>query len=1270
MIAPMLRVRLRHARRWFGYATAALLVAMALGAGAMSQLLPLAERHPDRIAAWLSARAGRPVAFDKVETEWTRRGPLLRLDRLRVGSGTQALVIGDAEILVSQYAGLLPGRSFTELRVRGLDLTLERQADGSWQVRGLPGEKQGGDPFSTFERLGELQVIAAKLRIVAPALGVDATLPRVDVRLQVHGDRVRAGVRATMRDEAAPLLGVLDFRRGAGDGRVYLSAKKADFAAWPPLLRIAGVRLARGSGKAEAWLDVHAHRVVAVTASTLVDGVRLQGAPLANGSATAADLGRVEGLARWGLVDGGWRVDARKLRVGTGANAQSLDGLLLAGGRRIALRADAVDAGPLLAVAALSDRLAPGLRAWLSVARPQARLRNVEVAGVRGGALRAHGRVEGFGFAPDNGGPAVVGLAGDVSGDADAVSFVPDPAAQVQFLWPRGFGVVHRVKLHGRIDGWREGAGWRVGTGALAIDGDGYDASVRGGMWFQGDGTRPWIDIATWIGDTPVSQAHKFWIHNVMAPAVVDWLDAALQGGTVRDVRALVTGDLDDWPFRGHQGRFEARATLGDATLKFQPGWPPLQNVDAQVAFVDNGMDVRGKGTLDGIGVRELHAGIEDFGHTRLLVDAKGGGDAARLLALMRDSPLYGQQKETLDALTASGLADVGFALDIPFAEHKSAQIDGTVRLAGVRASDARWKLAFDDMRGGARYDQHGFEAEGLKAKHEGQPGLLSLRAGQGHVRAAGNAFEAELAASMDADALIDRAPQFAWLKPYFDGRSQWTIGVSLPESRSQAAAAPSSLQLRSDLVGTRMTLPAPLGKPAGDALATRIDAQLPLGEGDVAVAFGNRLALRARSGKAGTGVRVVLGASSVGDAPPANGLVATGRAPSLDALDWVLLSRGEGNGGGFPLQRIDVAAAHLQLLGADFRDTRVQVAPAANGATAVQFDGNSLAGAVTIPRDDGATIAGRLQRFWWRGIAAAPPENGDAPASDDVDPGKVPPLNLAFDDLRIGDAKLGSATVRTQQAPGTLKLVQFQSRTAKQKLDASGEWSGRGAAARSRVDMQLDSEDFGAFLDGFGFGGQLARGKGQARLQAAWTGTPMELKLAAVDGTLHIDARDGQLTEVEPGAGRVLGLLSIARLPQRLTLDFHDFFSKGFAFNTLKGDIALGNGQARSDNLRIDGPAAEINIRGVADLRNETYDQTVDVFPKAGNLLTAVGAIAGGPVGAAIGAAANMVLKKPLGQLAAKTYHVSGPWKQPKVDVVARSQAQSQPQPQSQPKD
>ncbi|HEY0310264.1 MAG TPA: hypothetical protein VGC43_03935, partial [Luteimonas sp.] len=158
-MSPSLHRRMRLARRWAGYSAAIALVLAALVVGVASQLLPLAERHPARIAQWLGERVGRPVAFDAVDTRWTRRGPLLRLDNLRLGEGSQAIVVGDAEMLISQYAGLLPGRSFTELRLRGLDLTLQRTADGRWEIRGLPGQQQAqGDPFEALEGLGELQV--------------------------------------------------------------------------------------------------------------------------------------------------------------------------------------------------------------------------------------------------------------------------------------------------------------------------------------------------------------------------------------------------------------------------------------------------------------------------------------------------------------------------------------------------------------------------------------------------------------------------------------------------------------------------------------------------------------------------------------------------------------------------------------------------------------------------------------------------------------------------------------------------------------------------------------------------------------------------------------------------------------------------------------------------------------------------------------------------------------------------------------------------------
>ena len=73
------------------------------------------------------------------------------------------------------------------------------------------------------------------------------------------------------------------------------------------------------------------------------------------------------------------------------------------------------------------------------------------------------------------------------------------------------------MTLDGALAGWREGAGWRVGTPSLRVRGKDFGAHARGSLWFQGDGTRPWIDIAPEIDDAPVTAAKGFWIHHKMS---------------------------------------------------------------------------------------------------------------------------------------------------------------------------------------------------------------------------------------------------------------------------------------------------------------------------------------------------------------------------------------------------------------------------------------------------------------------------------------------------------------------------------------------------------------------------------------------------------------------------------------------------------------------------------------------------------------------------------------------------------------------------------
>lgn len=1251
-----LRRRLRLLRRGIGYGAAVALVLVALVLGAASQVLPLAERHPERIAEWLGERAGRPVAFDRVETEWTRRGPLLRLDNLRIGESGSTLAIGDTEMLVSLYAGLLPGRPFSELRLRGVDLTLERTADGRWQVRGLPGQAQaaeGEDPLAALEPLGELQVIGGRLSIIAPELGIRTRVPRVDVRVRVNGDRVRAGVRAwPVLGGGDPLDAAVDFDRVHGEGTVYAGARRGDLSRWSPLLRMAGVQAVAGRGRAQAWARLREHRVVDVRVRALLDDVRLRSVALA---AHASSFGHVDADVRWRARAGGWRVDAMRLRIGEGAQRQSLDGLLLAGGSEYGVVAERIDAGPLLAVVALSDRIPPRLRDWLRRAQPQARLSEIAVAGRRDGPLRARATVERLGLRSHGDAPGVDGLAGTLQGDRAGFVFAFDPQAVVRLDWPRGFGTTHAVSVRGALSGARDGGGFRLSTSALRVDGDGFGASARGGVHWQGDGSRPRLDLAVALDDAALPVAKGFWVRHRMPEPAVRWLDAALQGGHVRDGRALIAGDLDDWPFLRGEGVFEATGRIDGGRIRFQSDWPATESLDGRVRFFPTGFSFEGRSRLAGIPIPRVSAGIDRYGGGTLQVHAEGATDAARLLALLRQSPLRKTYGDTFRQLGARGPAVADFDLRLPLRPGGRARIEGNVRLADAYLADARWKLAFEQVHGRIAYRDDGVVADALEVRHEGRPARLSLRIGA-FVRQRANAVEADLDTEMATTALLDRAPELAWLRPYVDGRSAWSVAVAVPRT-PPGRSAPTLLQLRSSLVGTALRLPAPLRKPAEVALPATIDAVWPATAGEVRVTLGSTLALRARTRNGQTGVRVQLGGGAVGEPPPA-GLLATGRVAELDAIDWLAITGEDGDGGG--PSRIDVRADRLLLLGGVFPDTRLVVQPAAGGATAVRAEGPALAGAALVPAGRG-TVSGRWQRVHWTparaGLPPGPPTAAAAPVAA-MDPARIPALSFDVDDLRVQQQDLGTAQIRTHPSAAGMRIERLQARRGQQDIVVSGEWTGRAASARTHLVAHVASDDFGALLRGLGYGGRMDGGRGTLDLDAQWPGAPADFSLARLDGRLRLDVRDGRLLEVEPGAGRVLGLLSLAELPRRLTLDFRDFFSRGFAFNRMGGEVRFGDGSARSDDLAIDGPSAAIAIRGTANLRAESFDQTIEVRPKTGNLLTAVGAIAGGPVGAAIGAAANAVLQKPLGGIGARTYRVTGPWEAPKVEVLSREQS------------
>lgn len=282
-----------------------------------------------------------------------------------------------------------------------------------------------------------------------------------------------------------------------------------------------------------------------------------------------------------------------------------------------------------------------------------------------------------------------------------------------------------------------------------------------------------------------------------------------------------------------------------------------------------------------------------------------------------------------------------------------------------------------------------------------------------------------------------------------------------------------------------------------------------------------------------------------------------------------------------------------------------------------------------------------------------------DAPpaAPSGQDPSALPALDFEVADLRVGQLVLGEAVLQARPAGDGLHIDRFRTRSAGYTLDATGDWRRTSAGqTRSQFVVDFSADALGDLLAAFGLGGMVEEGPTTGRLDGYWQGSPGEFSLARFNGRFKLEVGEGALLEVEPGGGgRMLGLISLAEIPRRLTLDFKDFFNKGFGFNTMAGEFVFANGTASTDLLQINGPAAEIRVSGSTDLRRQQYDQRIEVLPKAGGVLPAIGALAGGPVGAAVGVVAQAVLQQPLKEAARTVYRVTGPWGDPEVEVIEK---------------
>ncbi|MEX0871958.1 MAG: DUF3971 domain-containing protein, partial [Aquisalimonadaceae bacterium] len=806
------------------------------------------------------------------------------------------------------------------------------------------------------------------------------------------------------------------------------------------------------------------------------------------------------------------------------------------------------------------------------------------------------------------------------------------------------------AEAHWRLDS----EGWRLDVDESVMDNS--DGRVVSRFTLARRQQEPlFVDLRANLRGEPGNAAriYRYLPAGIMRDGLLAWLDRGIEAGTVGSADVIFFGHAPDFPFQNGRGHFEVRADATDATLNYLPEWPALTGLRAHLHFQGRSMRITADGgDIGGARLLRAEAVIPELGRTPLAITGRMQAAGASMLGFLRDVPLTGPAlDQTLSTMHLDGDHGLSLALEIPFGG-RPVDVDGRIELneAGFRVP--AWDLSLESINGAVSFDRSGVTASGVLGRFRGAPLVLSAEnreVGNGGrlIRLRADARQVPLST------LHEHVPGTEFLT----GAGNLSVIADLPGFGGDTPSDfPVELQFNSDLIGVSNAMPAPFGKAPGDDLALSVRFGVGGRFSPFRIQYGDRASIVLTLAEQGGGIErmgVRLGGTDA-TLPSQRGIALTGRTTELDLGGWLAWSPQPETGvraeqTPLALRSLDIGVDSLRLGGLNLPD--IAVRGQRDDGWDLLVDGPTAAGTLHLPeeRDDNDDPL-RVDLRYLR-LASLPVTDTDegggrsrgGRSGNSMKPSGLPTIDVDISNLVLMGRDMGRLRLQgSREVTGDYRLREFTLNGPDHAMEANGRWR---VPEGSDFRFSLRSEDVGMLLSAWGHPDAMRGGRGRFHGSLAWPGGPMDIEPAAVDGQVRLDVSNGRLLQVEPGAGRLLGLVSVAMLPRRLFLNFSDVFDEGFVFDTLVADIDLADGRAEPQRLFIDGPSARISAAGEVDLVARNYDQIVTVVPKASATLPLIGGLIGGPPAAAALFVAQQLFSQGVDGIARVQYRLTGPW-------------------------
>ena len=269
-----------------------------------------------------------------------------------------------------------------------------------------------------------------------------------------------------------------------------------------------------------------------------------------------------------------------------------------------------------------------------------------------------------------------------------------------------------------------------------------------------------------------------------------------------------------------------------------------------------------------------------------------------------------------------------------------------------------------------------------------------------------------------------------------------------------------------------------------------------------------------------------------------------------------------------------------------------------------------------------------------------------------------IPSLDIVTDELTLFEKRLGKTEIVANNVSfkggREWRINRLKITNPDAVLEASGSWiSVTGNRQQTRLHYILNIKNAGKLLGRLGYDDLIKRGNGEMKGDLSWEGLPFALDLPSLSGKMSLKVQAGQFLKADPGAAKLLSVISLQSLPRRLNLDFRDIFSKGFAFDEITANATIANGIMHTENLKMNGVNATVLMNGSVNIARESQNLHVVIIPE---INAAAASIAYGFINPAIGIGtflAQMFLREPLMKQFTHEYSITGTWKEPVIREV-----------------